>query len=302
MISVVASGLLAALIVMGCGAADGDPRDPPSGDQPTPKPNAQNTGPRLDITRTLTPDAAIAELRQTGRLSGVLIDGLLRLSGTDGCGWVIEDSVIHAGMYGIQAYVSLDPFDCPSGDRPVFDHVRIIGRGARGAEGDTSALFYGHDTILRHADLYGGVDGLKVSSRVEVFASYVHGLHHPEGSHVDAIQIRSGSDSLLHWNFFDARVAYGTNVGANGSGGLQTGSVSGPIERIVFRDNWWNGGHYTIRMGGRDEPIDYQFRNNKHGRDFTYGPTTGCSSCPFSGGGVRYDDSNVWEDTGAPVL
>lgn len=231
----------------------------------------------------------------------MLIDGTLRLSGTDGCGWLIEDSVIHARVYGIQAYSSLDPFDCPSGERPVFDHVQVIGRAAHAGEGDTSALFYGRDAILRHVDFFGGVDGLKISSRVEVFASYVHDLHHPEDAHVDAIQIRSGADSLLHWNHFDARVGYGTNVGENGSGGLQTGSLTGAIERIEFRDNWWNGGHYTVRMGGGDGPIDYLFRNNKHGRDFTYGPVTGCDDCPYSGGGVRYDDSNVWEDTGEPV-
>lgn len=289
---------------------------PPASPSPTPtpprglvKPNASNTGPRYSLTRTLTPDQALAELRNKGKLSRVKISGSLRLAGSDGRNWVIEDSVIVTTRnYGIQAYNSIGSFTGSKAERPIFRYVEIIGRAAASG-GRCSAVVYGSDIVLQHADLYGCDDGIKASHRVDVISSWLHDNDHPSGAHCDAIQIRSGTDILIRGSRLDAYVGYssdGSQVpsGSTCSGGLQTGSVSGPIS-ARWENNWFAGGHYTIR-GSSDARVNYVFRGNKwmsHGTSVALGLSNLQPNRfgPITGGLGDFDSSNVWEDTGQPV-
>lgn len=277
------------------------------------KPDASNTGPRMSATRTLSPSQALSELRRTGRLSGVTINGSLQLSGSDGRNWIIEDSVIlTTGNYGIQSYISLDSFTGTKAERPVFRYVEI--RGSAAIDGSScSAVVYGRDIVLQNADIYGCDDGVKASHRVSIISSWLHDNDHPSGAHCDSLQIRSGTDILVRGSRFDAYVGYSsdgsqTPSGSTCSGGLQTGSVTNTIS-ARFENNWFAGGHYTIRgWASRDSEhtISYVFRNNKWMRYGTsvrlgltnlpanrYGATTGSLGA--------FDSSNVWEDTGQPV-
>jgi len=292
------------------------PPPPPPPPTPTPagdKPNAGNTGPRITLTRTLSSSDAIAELRRTGKLSGVRITGGLQLNGSDGKGWVIEDSRIEANgaSYAVQSYTSTG-FSGSKAERPILRYVEIVGSAGNGT-GRSSATVYGSSIVLDHADIYGSDDGVKATGNIDVLNSWIHDNDHPEGAHCDGIQIRSGTDILIKGSRIDAYVAYSsdgstTPDGSPCSGGLQTGSVIGNIQ-ARWENNWFAGGHYTIRgWASRDAAytINYVFRNNKWMRNgtsvklnrtnlipHTYGPITGSLG--------DFDNSNVWEDTGEPV-
>jgi len=298
---------LLAVLSSGCGGA---PAEPGSEDAPGEfiKPDASNTGPRVAPTRTITADQALEELRATGRLSGAIVVGSFRLSGSDGVDWVIEDCRFEAtSQYAVQGYASLEPFTGTQAHRPVFRYVEIVGRAGTGT-GRSSAAVYGRNMVFSHADIYGADDGLKISGSFDLLHSWVHDNDHPDGAHCDAIQIRSGTDILIRGSRLDAYIGYSsdgsTELGGTCSGALQTGSVTGPIE-ARWEHNWFAGGHYTLR-GSSDPQVNYTFRNNRwmrHGTSVVlgrddlppnrYGPVTSDLG--------DFDDSNVWEDTGEPV-
>lgn len=281
-------GQMAALISKAAGLALYGPSRPAA--VCGPKPDASNTGPRFTIERTLTSSEALAELRATGELSRVRITGTLTLDGADGVGWVISDSILEPrdSWYGVRAYTN-EPFTGSPSERPRFEHVEVRGAGATG-HSNSSASFYGNDTIWRWSELYGDVDLFKVRHRVLIENTYAHDTYYPEGAHSDVVQIRSGVGSRFRCNNFVATVGYGTNVGGNANAVLQTGSVIGSIES-EWHHNWVTGGHYTIRVGDCDSNVDYWFSGNRHGRVFTYGPVAGCSDGKTAG-------DNVWDDTG----
>ncbi|MDF2460933.1 MAG: hypothetical protein K0S68_336 [Candidatus Saccharibacteria bacterium] len=273
------------------------------------KPDASNTGPRQTTTRTLTSAQALAELRTTGYLSRVRITGGLSFSGSDGLGWVIEDSRIEGGVYTVRGYVSLTPFTGTSAQRPVLRYVEIVGSGALGSTSSSSTI-YGSDMVIENADIYGGVDGVKAVDRLTILYSWIHDLDRPAGAHNDGIQIRNGIGSLIKGSRIDAYVGYSSDssnpLGDWGSGGLQTGSVLGLIQ-ATFEDNWFAGGRFTMRGA---EPadvgqVDYFFRNNKwmqYGTSVTLGRS---DLPPYQYGPVvgQFDvfTNNVWEHTGQPV-
>lgn len=273
------------------------------------KPDSTNTGPRISITRTLTSAQALTELRSTGRLSGVRITGGLIFSGSDGRNWVIEDSRIEGGVYTVRGYVGLTPFTGTASERPILRYVEIVGSGALGSS-STSSNIYGSDVIIDHADIYGGVDGVKPINRIDILYSWIHDLDRPAGAHNDGVQIREGTGILFKGTRIDAYVGYSSDgsggLGDWGSGGLQSGSLLGPIQ-ATFEDNWFAGGRFTIRgaESGDEAQINYTFRNNKWmqfgtsvalGRNdlppYQFGPVVGDFDI-FTG--------NVWEHTGQPV-
>lgn len=274
------------------------------------KPDETNTGPRLaeaDMP-VITTAQAITILCRDKVLSGYKVTGMLKISNDScakekttgkaasgaGINWLIQDCIIEArdGTYGVQTYVSLKPFAGTLAERPVFDHVTVRGGAVTGNK-STSALFYGTDAIWRFSNLYGGIDNLKPLERVVVEDSYSHSLDRPVGAHSDVVQIRKGKDMLFERNNFVAIVAYGEGIGGNGNGVLQTGSMEGLLTNTVWRDNWFNGGGYTIRA---NEPnLGYTFEGNKFGRTFTYKPYLGSTS-------YLVGDTNVWEDTGTSIL
>lgn len=277
------------------------------------KPDASNTGPRFTLTRTLTADQALAELRATGRISRALVHGPIVLRPGDGRDWVIEDSRIEANgaAYVLRAFADFGAFTGP-GAFPIFRYVEFVGGAATGQSRCSSALYVSH-VVIEHSDVYGCEDGVKTTGNTTLRRSWFHDNDHPDGAHCDGIQIRSGTGILIEDNRFDAYIGYssdGSALGARGdtcSGGLQTGSVIGTIN-ARFTHNWWAGGHYTFR-GWADRDLGYSItyvsRDNIWMRQGTsvaigrtdlppnrYGPVTG-----YLG---DFDSSNRWED-GAPL-
>lgn len=270
---------------------------PDSGAALTKQQVIDRAGPRFAFTQNLSSAQAKAIIIETGLLERAKVTGSLNLSDVTRP-YTIRDVEVDAntGLYGIRTRIGFSGVTPPTGPQ-IIEYTNIHNAYSAG-------LYIAHVTV-RHVEIWNSIDGIKSGNNVDMYASYVHDLRYNTGAHVDALQIQYGLNQFFHWNVFDARIGYSTDdpgrIGAMGSGGLQTGSMNGDAS-ARFHDNWWNGGHYTIRMGSSGPPlIDYQFRRNKHGRDFTYGPITGTTSHSTSYGGIRYDASNVWEDTGQPI-
>jgi hypothetical protein len=308
--------------------------DPPSSDFGStanlPKPDSFNTGP----SGTLTPISnteALAILRADKYLSGVEINGSITLGGSNSGGtvnnstqenWVLENSrILAGGTYGFmsQYWNPLSPEY-----RPKFRYVEIVGRGVDPAQTSASSVINAKHAIFEYCEMYGCADGAKLWEGVELSACFIHDLWHngqdaPSNSHCDAIQIQaSPTANKVRWCNLDAVVAYQPSgapnyrIGSRGSGVLQTGSLNSSINANLFHDNWWDGATILCRMGDTGYPtpnaegevIDYQFRRNKFGRNYSTAVTDGGRSgtnYQSSLGGVRFDNSNVFEDTGLPV-
>ncbi len=263
-------------------------------------------GHRVPVRETITADEAKERLAEDPVLERVRVVGRLRLSGAEGRGWTIRDSVLEGGRpYLVEAYTGDEPFEGTPDERPRLEHVTLVGAGVRDPDGPgTSACFYGSDTVLVAVHAYGCVDLLKPYDRVLVEGSWAHGLHKPDGAHADVVQLREGTGTVLRGNRFDAGVGYGPDTGSEGNAVLQTGSLTGPLRRVSFVDNVVDGGLWTLRVGDAAETgpgVDLLLRGNRHGTRFRYGPVTGATGAPASAGGVRYDGSNVWAASGRPV-
>jgi hypothetical protein len=70
----------------------------------------------------------------------------------------------------------------------------------------------------------------------------------------------------------------------------------GPIDDVLFENNWANGGNFTVysRAGtSYPAPTNVRILNNRFGRDYRYGL--------YSIDGTIQRSGNVWADTGAPA-
>ncbi len=279
-----------------------------TGGTPT-MPTAATVGARCDTSTVVTPAQALTTLRSTGRISCVTINGMLSLEGTDGINWVIEDVRINSGStYSLRTYRSGDPFAGTYAQRPIFRYVDLVGRGSYSSE-TCSSVIAAENVIIEYADIYGCSDGVKAWDNVTIRYSWVHDLDHPSGAHSDAVQIVRGVNIEFHGNRFDAYTGYSSDgtseLGGTGSGLLQTGSVTGDIT-ATWTNNWFAGGHYTIR-GSTDPRVSYSFRDNRFLR-FGASVALGRTDLPPNRygpvyGGVTSEEwiNNVWDDTGELV-
>lgn len=280
-------------------------------------PTASSVGPRCEPTETLTESQALSRLRSTGYLSCATIAGMITLEGSDGIDWLIEDVRFEArgSLYGVRGFTGtggVDSFTGTQAQRPVFRYVDVLGGPATG-HGACSAAILGKDMIFEHANITGCQDGIKADSRLEVRHSWIHDLNMVQDAHTDTVQIVSGQDIVFEGNRFDAyatRSSDGsmTEDWRHASGMLQTGTVSGDIS-ATWTGNWFVGGAYTIR-GAEDGTYDvnYTFKNNRWLR-FGASSVLGRSDLPphmygptASLGDADFDCSNIWDDTGLPVL
>lgn len=262
------------------------------------QPDASNTGPRIAASGSLlSSDDAIAAAQANGNiLEGARISSL-SLELPEHADLIFRDCEIGTGagsgfrpVSGWFAGGSVRPGD---GRQAVFEYCQITG--------GSSASVIGYDMALRHCDIFGGIDTVKARGNLELFACWLHDLWHDIDAHTDCVQTRVGSNILVHWCNLEAfnHPNSPSAAGGNGNGALQSGSVIGDIINFRMEDNWVNGGHFTLRgaPSGSGFTTDQVFRRNKHGRDFTNGPIDNMSTT-----GVDYDSSNVWQDTGEPVM
>lgn len=289
--------------------APGPDPDPPydaelgiPGDRPalTERPGPTNTGPRQPTTQTMSGSQAIAAAQSAPveedgyrYLRRARITGTLTFNNAaTQSGLAFEDCYITSGATYV---VTTMNFGIPA-RKVKFQFCEI--------EGGSSSTIYGGQAMYLRCNLHRGVDIIKPErTGLEVYGCWAHDTWHPSGAHCDVVQIltRAGG-TLIHWNFLHGRNAPDSPSSAGGysSGVLQTGTVTGPIGPVQWLDNWLDGAGYTIRTGNstnrQGHSVEYLFRRNRFGRDYNYGPFLGTMD------GVDWDDSNVWDDTGLPVL
>lgn len=263
--------------------------DPPSGEFA--EPTTENVGPATTVTgSTLSNITAVMNVANAngGIVSGRFLANII--TSQPGQVFIAEDCDLTGAFNSIEGWWG-------TGGAPA-DDVRIILRRCYihncEANGLVGVNIEAYDC---HFEFNG--DDFKPFGNNRIHHSLLHNLHSIGGDpHGDNIQCFAGDDIEIDWNSIDGH----HDNGAISSSVLQI-SDGGPITNFRMHHNWVGGGAYTLR--GADahagDAAGLTFRNNRHRRDYGFGPITGMGS--FNGGLTvsDYDSSNVWEDDGTPV-
>lgn len=272
------------------------------------KPDDTNTGPRSSTIQTYTgPEAVAAVLAAPVEADGKRY--LRRALITSGMSFglavhsdiIFEDCIVDGnwGLYTISGWYNYANSTDPTGDYPEFRYCEI--------KNANSACLIGQHMRFLRCNIHHGNDISKPFGDIELYANYMHSNWHQAGAHCDIIQIVSGAAGFVaHWNNFMSFFSSDSpdSPGQQGNGVTQTGNVSGDIGPCAFDHNWCDGGNYTLRgPAERDSEfvVIYTFTNNRLGRNYSFGPLTGIPNSAYSWS-VTFDSTNVWDDTGQPVL
>src|SRR3546814_9632825 len=154
----------------------------------------------------------------------------------------------------------ISTFNCGSPALPVkFQFCEI--------QGGSGATFYGGNARFLRCNMHRCVDIDKPHrSNLEIYGCWAHDTWHPSGANGDIVQIvTQAGNTIIHWNNFQGFNAPDSpsSAGGRSSGVLQTGTVTGNIGPVVWRNNWFGGGGYTIRNADTSFDVDYLLRDNR---------------------------------------
>lgn len=167
----------------------------------------------------------------------------------------------------------------------LVEDVEIDGRGR------ASAGLHLDDYTLRRVNIHHVQDGLRLGSRTSVVDSWVHDLVGTAGSHNDCLQVTDATDILVRHNRLGR---YQTDAGASLNSCLSAG---GAVHNLRFEENYCDGGGYTVTFRPGLVASNVVFMRNVFGRSHRFGVVLR-STQP----GILWHGSNVWFDTGRPVL
>jgi hypothetical protein len=171
----------------------------------------------------------------------------------------------------------------------VLEDVEIDGAGQT-----STAVCCGNYTI-RRANIHDTVDGPRLGSNTMIVDSWIHDLSRRSGSHNDAMQTTGGQNIVVRHNRLDA---YNASTKDPFNAAIMVGSTSTPeVRNLLVEDNYCNGGNYTIGVRPDLKAVDVVFRNNVFGRDHRFGAVA-----RWGHPGITWDDTNVYVDTGRPVV
>mgnify|MGYP001090926860 CR=1 FL=1 len=204
---------------------------------------------------------------------------------------VIEADNVTVRNTLVQTATNLYPIQIKGGATgTLIENVEVDNLGGSGI----GILVQGSGTI-RGVNVHSGKLGMQITGdNVTVEESYFHDLVRIPGGHHDTIQIRSGDNVTIRYNNLQPYKA-STNDPMNAA--IQIGSLAGTdqITNLNVIGNLMNGGNFTLNGGGRGEVESARYAENQFGRDFRYGPVSSLQNS-------EWDDTNVWFDTGEPVL
>ncbi len=258
-------------------------------------PDGSTTGPLSEPTQSMTGPAALAAVLAATpgpdgfrTLAGVHVTGGMTLSTAAHSGLRFDNCVFEGGLYAVNSFFGTSTVPAVWNE---FRNCELRGASSAGLVG-------GYARLLR-CDLHRCADTLKPFLGLEVWASWCHDLWQTAESHNDCIQIVAGAaNSVIHYNTLASFPAPESPMPGTTSGVLQTGSVTADIGPVVFRGNWIDGAAYALQPipgAGGPYAVGYTFRDNRFGRGSLYGPHASLGMADF-------DSSNVWDDTGLPVL
>jgi hypothetical protein len=241
---------------------------PPAGGYP----NERNTG--VPAGTTLRPSGSL-----TITAPGTVIDGY-DITGTV----TVRAANVTIKRSRIAAGGGLYPLRVTSGNVVVED-TEITG--------GTSAAVCCGSFLLRRVNLHDIVEGPRMGSNSTVEFSYIHHMKRCAGCHIDALQSTGGTGIRIRGNNIQV---YNPVLRDPFNAAFQFGEEQAPMRDCLVEGNLMNGGNFTVNGGGGGtRGAQCTFRNNKFQRDFRYGPAGNLF------GGVTWESSNVWFDTGQPV-
>lgn len=236
------------------------------------KPDATNTGPRI----ALRPSGSVTVTTENAVVEGLDVNGCVIIRANNVT--VRDVRVRCSDWFGIRTMRGY------SGTRIEFSEVAMVG-------GCRDAAVSGAWKVLRHSELHGCADGMKIGSDTLVEYNYIHNTK-PAGAtiHLDGVQSVDGDRITLRYN----NITLPASSGGNAAGIFQT--EFGPSSDILVDSNWLNGGNYTIFVNKKNHgcPTNVRITNNKIGRDYRYGVY-------YPGGCGELITGNTWEDNGQPI-
>jgi len=137
-----------------------------------------------------------------------------------------------------------------------------------------------------------GADAMKVERNSLVEEVWIH---HPlgvtVGAHADGEQMGKGGNNIFRCINFDMPKDVS---GTRSNSCIIIGAGNGPIDNVIFENNWCNGGNFAMYLGESKHnygcTTNVQAKNNRFGRKYLYGLlSTSCST---------YSCGNVWDDYG----
>jgi len=235
------------------------------------KPESHNTGP-YDET-LLIPSGSLTIVDDGTVVENIFVTGRIKIEANN---VTIKNFKIDATgtSYGIQANSGYTGLWLEAGEIMNMNSAAILGTGF-------TALYLNiHDS---------GGDGFKVQGGTEptlVANSWIHHLGKNEAAHADGNQTRSGGNITFLYNNCDMPITNPEPYKSNACFILQT--ADGPLDNFTIKNNWLNGGNYTIYCSGTNLKVI----GNRFGRDYHYGVANNCSNTDTQW------LNNVWDDTG----
>ncbi len=161
--------------------------------------------------------------------------------------------------------------------------------------GTNSASICCSDYTVRRANIYNMIDGLRLGTNTTLVDSYVHNLARLPLTHNDIAQSTGGNNILVQHNRLES---YDPVTGDPFNSCVTIGSETAPsLTNMLVTDNYCNGGNYSIGINTKTVGANIVFQNNKFGRNYRYGVVAN-----YKQPGVTWASSNVWFDTGLPVI
>ena len=161
--------------------------------------------------------------------------------------------------------------------------------------GPTSAGIYGQYITIKGCTIYDlGADAIKVSREAVVKNNHCHHLGKKPGAHADCLQIRGGENFVIEDNWFDIPIADTLGNDYKSNACLMIGSDVGEITTISIRNNYMEGGNYTVYLrdsgNGYGSPVNVRMHGNTFGTDYNFGPLSIDYNSTIS------IDNNLWTD------
>ena len=239
------------------------------------RPTIANTGPRVgvelhDITgTTISTDGTVLE--------NVRIKGTVTIAAHD---VTIRNFMLDANgaPYGIRADQNKTGL--------LLDRGTLVSA--------TNAAVYGSNYHARRLNIYNQAgDALKADSDCTIEWCYMHNLGMQAGKHADGLQMSLGTSVAMRYCNIDMPI---DQIGFLSNACAIIQAASGPVDDILLKGNWFNGGNYTLffRDKGHGAPTNVRLISNRFGRNYRYGL--------LNTDGPVYQSGNVWDDTGEAIF
>jgi hypothetical protein len=226
-----------------------------------------------EVLENVHVDGPIYVLADDVTVRNVVVDGTLDLGESERA--LIEDVIVRTE----EAY----PINASSARDWTVRYTEVDGMESP----DNNGGLFGGDGAVEYSEFHSHTDSAKVESNSVWEYNWLHtNSTWGTDAHVDGLQSMGASDVLVRRNYIDMPSSNEANSA------IIAQSNFGAIRNWTVKENYLNGGNYTIffRGKGHGDPEDIVIEHNRIGRDYRYGLLS-------SDGDVQLSQ-NFWADTG----